>query len=157
MHESSRRKPHSIIRLSKYWLLSLCTIHLYLYVSLICKVATFQLTYSLPQVGRSRMQLIWSPGGSESGVGSSDGSEFSASPFYEVDNTAATPNPHPPDQCLCKWVFYTSSGIKYLSQATGPGRDIYQWLLLEDGEGVISLFYLMFSEPGRWRAKEILA
>lgn len=46
-----------------------------------------------------------------------------------------------------KRVFYTSSGIKWLSQAiTGPGRGIYQWLLLEGGEGVTGLFHLMSSE-----------
>lgn len=78
---------------------------------------------------------------------------FLSVPFCEVDNRVAIPNPHPPDQCLCKASLLHPFGIKYLSQVTSPGRDIYQWLFLEDGEGVIGLFYLMCSEPGRWRAQ----
>lgn len=81
---------------------------------------------------------------------------LSAPPMRWITQQPPQTHTHLISACA-KRVFYTSSGIKYISQATGPGRDLYQWLLLEDGEGVIGLFYLMFSEPGRWRAKEILA
>lgn len=92
------------------------------------------------------MQLIRSSGGSESGAGRSDRSEFSASPLlwggYSSHSTPtpAWSRPVRSESFSLLWHKVTGQPIP------GPGRGISQWLLLEGGEGMLGLFHLMSSD-----------